>query len=260
MIIESRTNEKIKQACALADSAKARRTSGEFLLEGMRLCCDAALTGIKILRLFYTYEASLNDRFPTVFSAAEDKYEISAEVAQRLAKTQNTQGIFCVCNMPETGLSINTIISGGCFVALENIQDPANLGTVCRTAEALGIRGAVLSGCCDQYNPKAQRAAMGSLLRLPIMTVESLPSFLNEVRLKGTKTFAAVPRTQALDIRDVDFSGSAVVVIGNEANGVTAESESNCDALTIPMGGRAESLNASAAAAIVMWEMMRNIK
>lgn len=260
MIIESRANEKIKQAAALADSAKARRETGMFFLEGLRLCCDAALTGIEIRRLFYTAEAASDSRFKSVLSAAREQYEISDGVAQRLSKTQSAQGIFCVCAMPGSTLSEAEIKPGGRFVALENIQDPANLGAVCRTAEALGISGAALSNCCDPYNPKAQRASMGSLLRLPMLVTDDLPSLLERIRLTGLTVYAAVPDRDARDIRTADFSNGAVAVIGNEANGISVQSLAQCEAVTVPMGGRAESLNASAAAAIVMWEMMRGAR
>ena len=257
MFIESKNNEKIKQAVQLASSSKERKQTGLFFLEGLRLCHDAALTGITIVSLFYTEEAVRHSRFELIMEKACNSYEISTDVASRLAQTQSSQGVFCVCKKPEMRLSTQDISAGGCFIALENIQDPANLGAVCRTAEALGIKGAVLSGCCDIYNPKSQRAAMGSLLRLPLLSTDSLPSLLKELSENGTGVFAAVPDSSASDIREVEFGASSVTVIGNEANGVTEETKAVCKNVTIPMKGRAESLNASAAAAVIMWEIIR---
>lgn len=257
MRIESKNNEKIKQAAALASSSKQRKQTGLFFLEGLRLCFDAACSGIEIVHFFYTEAAQKHERLSQISEKAENSYEITEEVAKRLSQTDSPQGVFCVCKMPEGTLKEADILSGGCFIALENIQDPSNLGAVCRTAEALGIRGAILSGCCDIYNPKSQRAAMGSLLRLPLMTVDSLPETLEGLHSKGAKVYAAVPDAKASDIRKTDFSGISVTVIGNEANGVTQQTKDACECITIPMKGRAESLNASAAAAVIMWEIIR---
>ncbi|MCQ2463628.1 MAG: RNA methyltransferase [Clostridia bacterium] len=257
MVIESKNNEKIKQAVQLAASSKERKQTGLFFLEGLRLCHDAALSGIRIINLFYTADAAQHSRFELITQKAESSYEIRQDIASRLAQTQSSQGVFCVCEKPGMKLTEDDIVSGGCFIALENIQDPANLGAVCRTAEALGIKGAVLSGCCDIYNPKSQRAAMGSLLRLPLLITDDLPGLLSRLKKKGTGVFAAVPDAAAQDIRTVEFGFSSITVIGNEANGVTRETANICLPVTIPMKGRAESLNASAAAAVIMWEIIR---
>ena len=145
----------------------------------------------------------------------------------------------------------------GKYIALENIQDPSNLGAICRTAEALGVDGAILSGCCDRYSPKVQRGAMGSLLRLNIIDCDNLRELLVSLGEKGMKLYATTPDDTAQKITECDMSGGVVAVIGNEGNGVTDEVFSVCEKVTIPMLGRAESLNASMAAAITMWEMMR---
>lgn len=257
MVIESKNNEKIRQAVQLASSSKERKQTGLFFLEGLRLCHDAALSGIRIVNLFYTADAVKHGRFSAILEKAENSFEIKEEIASRLAQTQSAQGVFCVCEKPEMRLTADEITAGGCFVALENIQDPANLGAVCRTAEALGIQGAVLSGCCDIYNPKSQRAAMGSLLRLPLLLTDDLPGLLSSLKEKGCGVFAAVPDSAAQDVRRVDFGSCCVTVIGNEANGVTQQTKEVCLPVTIPMKGRAESLNASAAAAVIMWEIIR---
>ncbi len=145
----------------------------------------------------------------------------------------------------------------GKFIALENIQDPANLGAVCRTAEALGIKGAILYSCCDRYSPKSQRAAMGSLLRLPIFESSDLCADIEYLRSKGMKVYATSPDSSSAKITEISMDGGVVCVIGNEGNGVSEEVFSLCEKVTIPMKGNAESLNASMAAAITMWEMMR---
>ncbi|MBR2868224.1 MAG: RNA methyltransferase [Clostridia bacterium] len=146
----------------------------------------------------------------------------------------------------------------GKYLALENLQDPSNLGAVCRTAEALGLSGLIVSGGCDLYNPKALRAAMGSSLRIPIIETRDIVSLLCSATANGMHTYASVPRSDAVDIRKADLNGGVIICVGNEGSGLSQSTICECEtAVTIPMGGRAESFNASAAAAILAWELMR---
>lgn len=256
--IDSVSNERIKSAVKIASSAKTRRQTGMFFLEGLRLCRDAAVTGYEIESFFVSTRAYEKFTEDADFIAERSKsaFVISDLVENKLALTQTSQGFFCLCRMRED-MSEEEIDCSGKYIALENIQDPANLGAVCRTAEALGLSGVIAEGGCDIYSPKAQRAAMGSLLRLPVIRCESLRDTLCELRDKGMKLYATTPDAAAEKITDSDMSGGVVSVIGNEANGVSDEVFSVCQKVTIPMLGRAESLNASMAAAITMWEMMR---
>ncbi len=256
--ITARNNDKIKYACSLAASASKRRESGEFLLEGARLCADAALSGVETVRAFFTADAVAD--YAEYVSAVEgvcgECYEISSEVALKLSDTGTPQGVFCICRMREH--PIESLSAGGRYLALENIQDPSNMGAICRSAEALGLDGLIISGGCDIYNPKALRAAMGSSLRLNILTCGSLAEFLNNAA--GFLRLASVPDSSAKDIRTVcgETARGIICCVGNEGNGLSEEVISACDEkVTIPMQGRAESLNASAAAAILAWELKR---
>lgn len=186
------------------------------------------------------------------------RFLITEEISRRLGDTQSPQGIFCICEVLDKRPGDDTIEKNGSYIALENIQDPSNLGAVARTAEALGLSGLIVSGGCDLYSPKAQRAAMGSLLRVPVLRMDSMEAALHACRAQGMRLFASTPRVDALPVAEAGLGPRTVCVVGNEGAGVTRETMALCDALvTIPMSGRAESLNASAAAAILMWEMMR---
>lgn len=256
--LDSVSNEKIKSAVKIAASSKARKETGLFFLEGLRLCRDSALTGSVIRYAFFTdkaYEKFTADA-EFISSKANEVYLISEGVSDKLALTQTSQGFFCICEKDDS-LSLSSIDTAGKYIALENIQDPANLGAICRTAEALGINGAVLCGCCDRYSPKSQRAAMGSLLRLPVYESADLCSDIQLLKEKGMRIYATSPDSSAEKITRVSMDGGVVCVIGNEGNGVSDKVFSLCEKVTIPMKGNAESLNASMAAAITMWEMMR---
>lgn len=256
--IDSVSNDRIKSAVKIASSNKTRRQTGMFFLEGLRLCRDAAVTGYEIDSFFVSrraYEKFTEDA-GFIAEKAQHSFIVSDLVENKLGVTQTSQGFYCLCRMKED-YAIDDINFLGKYIALENIQDPANLGAVARTAEALGISGIIAEGGCDIYSPKAQRAAMGSLLRLPVIRCESLVETLSFLGEQGMKLYATTPDSSACKITESDMSEGIVAVIGNEANGVSDEIFSLCKKVTIPMLGRAESLNASMAAAITMWEMMR---
>jgi tRNA(Leu) C34 or U34 (ribose-2'-O)-methylase TrmL len=151
-----------------------------------------------------------------------------------------------------------TVLTVTDCLALDTVQNPDNLGAISRTAEAFGIDGMVICGGCDIYNPKALRASMGALFRLPVKVCKSLEDEINLCKNIGIQSFATVPDRDAYDITKTDFSKGALCIIGNEGNGVSKEIIDVCDKkITIKMQGRAESLNAAAAASILIWEMMR---
>lgn len=255
--ITSRSNDKIKYVSKLVSSSKQRNSDGLFVCEGLRLCCDASKSGYDVSELYITEDAFLKngDRIAECFSSS-DVYIITDEIADKLSDTVNSQGIFAVVKIPAK--KDFALEKGKYYVLLENVQNPQNTGAVSRTAEALGIDALITVGGCDIYNPKLLRASMGSVLRIPVFGCESVSNILNQANGKGIFTFVTVPDRSAEDITKADFSQGALAVIGNEANGVSDEAKKcSSAALTIKMNGEAESLNASTAAVITMWEMMR---
>lgn len=256
-LISAYTNEKIKEYRKLLTSRKARRESGRFPLEGLRLCADAAASGFPIETLFLTEAAEEKggERLALLLENARRIYTVSPAVAEKMADTVSPQGVFCtVHTQAQKPFEVYT---GGRYVVLDRVQNPQNLGAIARTAEALGVDALLAFGGCDRYNPKALRASMGSLLRLPVFDVADIAETL---RLLGeaVPTFASVPDADALSVTDADFSRGAAVVIGNEGEGVSDEVLSAVQRrVTIPMRGNAESLNAAAAAILLIWEMTK---
>ena len=253
--ITSKDNSLIKLINKLNSSGRSRKEHGLFVIEGLRLCRDAAENGFSFASLLIT-ETAMN-KFPqeTEFLAqhAKDTYMLSDSLFLKISDTKSPQGIICVCNRNNIGTY--NIRQNGKYSALENIQDPSNLGAVARTAEALGIDGIIASGeGCDPYSPKALRASMGALLRLPVIVADNFKDFLAE---SGLDLYACVVTPNAKSVTDVAFKDGSVSIIGNEANGLTDEIIAVSTPITIKMTGRAESLNAAVAASIVMWEMQR---
>lgn len=256
--IESKTNERVKRVCRLMRSASARRDDRLFVLEGLRLCCDAAQNGVIASEVFVTERFS--EKYPAQVALLEknaDRVFLTDEAAfAKMCDTDSSQGVISVIPMSSAEHPWEWK-SDGRYVACESVSDPSNLGAIARTAEALGVSGLMLFGsCCDRYNPKAMRASMGALLRLPVLecTVADLAR-LSDFCLES---YATVVDPEAESIHTAGFHAGSVVFIGNEANGLSPELVEQCDRrITIPIAGRAESFNAAAAAAIVLWELMK---
>lgn len=253
-IITSKNNQIIKDTKKLLTSSKFRSQSGAFVLEGARLCFDVLNSVYRVKLLLITEQAykKYEDKANEVIAVSDKSYLISNEIAEKLGETANSQGVFAVLEMRNDNASL-----GNKIIALDNVQDPSNVGAIIRTAEALGIDNIIAYNCCDIYNPKTLRASMGSILRMSIIDVDNLEEKLNELKSEY-KVYSTVPSSSAKKITEVDFTAKSICVIGNEANGVeeSIKAVSN-ELITIPMLGRAESLNASVAASITMWEMLR---
>ncbi len=257
--IESKSNPKIKDAAALADARERKRT-GLFLAEGARLCADAAENGVEIVSLFITDRAAgtYAKYYVTVRAAAAREYRISEDAAARLSDTVTNQGFFCVCRKRTETPAPDP---AGAYLLTDCIQDPENLGALARSAEAFGADGLIVCGGCDVYAPKALRASMGALLRFPVIRAESAAEVIRGCTAAGMRAYAAVLQPAAADVRAVKPGGGRVVVIGNEGRGVSPEAAAACtQAVIIPMAGRAESLNAAAAGAVLLWELIGKTK
>lgn len=251
--ITSKDNAVLKLVSSLQTSAKVRKETGLFVIEGLRICEDASENGVAFNKLIVT-ENALNknkDAIEKLAEKCESCYIFTESLFKKISDTNTPQGILAVGVIPENN---NKIDIKGRYIALENLQDPSNLGAVSRTAEALGISGIIISGdSCDAYSPKVLRASMGTLLRMPLFVTEDISDFITKNKLRS---FACVVDKSAKSISDIKFCDGDVILIGNEANGLKEETKAKafCN-ITIKMSGKAESLNAAAAASIAMWEL-----
>ena len=258
--ITSRENRWIKTYRKLCGQAKERRETGLFAVEGLRLCGEAIRCGLSIPQLFLTSEAQrrYGEALKPLLEAAERVFYLSDDLGALMGDTKTPQGVFAVCRMPKQD-SV-TLDPQGRYLLLENIQDPGNLGTMIRTADAFGITALVLSaGCTDSYAPRVLRAAMGSAFRLPLLVDQDLGMVVAQMRSANIAVYAATLNPDSVPVWDLPKNGVAVAV-GNEGNGVTPELIAQCEAsVHIPMKGEAESLNAATAAAILLWEISGRI-
>ena len=224
-MISSKENPRVKQLSKLQKSARFRRQSGLFIAEGLRICRDAMKSGAEIQTLYVTERAT--EKYPGQFgelqSCAGETILLSPSVFASVSDTQTPQGFLCTIKTLDKTIQFDTIKNNGKFLALENVQDPNNLGTVLRSAEAFGISGVILSAdCCDIYNPKVVRGSMGAVFRVPFLVCSTIADFLGEY--PNLSSYAAVVDGDAELITDISFGDSCVVVIGNEGNGLNYDS------------------------------------
>lgn len=239
--------------------ARARREAGRFVCEGLRLSLDAVRAGIPVEEVFLTdgFITRHPEAAAELIRAAGAAYAIDAPVAERLGDTRTPQGVFALCRMGEAFPPERLLAMDGPILGCECIQDPGNLGGMLRTAAALGFAGAILIGeGADPFSPKALRASMGAAFRLPLGRMDGIDGLFDRCAAGGIPTFAAIPSggepVDRLPMR------RGVLLIGNEGNGLSERAIAGARyRATLPMAGGMESLNATAAATILMWEMTR---
>jgi TrmH family RNA methyltransferase len=241
MVIESRSNERVKDARRLL-LRKERKRSGLHLIESEKLVREAVDSGAHIQTCF------IEDGFSFSPPADAVTLTVSRGVLESLCESRTPQGVVAVVETPP--LTPPQICPAGLVVALDGVQDPGNVGTILRTADAFGAVGILLSPeCADPYAPKTLRAAMGSTYHLPVWQGE-LPEQLLHMQTQGF--FALCGDLSGSETMPA-LSGKSVLVIGSEGKGVSDAVASLCTRYRLPMRGRAESLNASIAAGILLY-------
>lgn len=273
-ILTSRQNPTVRYAASLTEK-KGREAARAFLAEGEKLTLDALAAGLPVTHIFAM--ASRRDRlkeriFP---AAAGEKYRdtrwiwLSDEAFSKISTEKAPQGVVSVIKYLDFFRKMDIIYKEDFFlsqkeraIALHEVRDPSNLGAVIRSAAAFGIDTVVLSAdCADIYSPKTVRAAMGSLFRVRVVSVGDFSSFVRAARAIGRRVLSAELSDTALPLDRAGLSSDDIVVIGNEGHGVPREISALCDAgLYIPITEKAESLNASVAASVILWEQRKGTK
>ena len=244
-IIRSRQNELIKRFTALASDGKARQEAGEYVCAGQKLLGEAVSSGAEVTCvLTETPMEGLPCRL------------VTPALLQAVSPLKNSPGPVFTVRMRD----IPPAETLRRVIVLENVQDPGNVGTLVRTAEAMGFAGTVIiKGTADPWQPKAVRAAAGSLLRLPILLLDSAEQALKLLSGAGYRAYTAAMDAE-LACWDADLGKKAAVVIGNEGAGAAPELKAAATLLAIPMAGKTESLNAAVAGSIIMYESMHQRK
>jgi TrmH family RNA methyltransferase len=264
-IITSPENIQIKNAAALKQK-KFRDKNNLFLIEGIRLVETALQSNASIRDCFYLPTILENNRAATLIEQLSQRencflHEITTASLQKLTDTDSPQGIIAVVQKNTAALDENLLSNkpAPAMIILDHLQDPGNLGTIIRTADAAGIDAVILTkGTVDVFSPKVVRSTMGSLFHLPIVT-GVLPNDLKSFAVKnGITLISTVLSTDAAPCFSINYQQSVAIIFGNEGAGISTQMCSLSDkCIFIPMFGRSESLNASSAAAMIMYEIMR---
>ncbi len=259
-MITSTENSRIRSVVGLRDKAKERAARGAWIAEGYRMVRDMPR---ELFSEVYVSESFLEKAEREAGEAAAFLAEISYEpvsdrVMKHMADTKTPQGILCVARCPSYTAEEILGKSDGMVLMLENIQDPGNLGTMVRSAEAAGAAGILMSKeTVDITNPKTLRASMGALCRVPFCYAKDWNGCIRFVQETGRKVYAAYLQGSVPYDR-VDYTGGCGILIGNEGGGLKEETAMLADErIRIPMHGQVESLNAAIAATVIMYEALR---
>lgn len=255
--IESRQNPAVKFAASLSDK-KIRDREGVFAAEGITLFFDFCGKGFFPEAIYLSEEAiGLKDKIDAEKGAEKaERFLLSASAFEKITEEKGSQGILCLYSVSRLSRLFSKKEKKR-FVALENLQDPGNVGTIIRTAASFGFDGVFLVRGADPFSGKAIRASMGAIAAIPIVSFSSVQDLFLHLKENRIKTVAAALSEGALSIETADLSEPVCVLIGNEGKGLSSFAIENADAVSIIPIENTESLNAAAAAAVFLWEVKR---
>ena len=257
IMITSTANGRIRELVKLKKNAKDRAAKGVFLVEGPKMFREIPA---KLLQEVYVSESFLKSAEGKMVVSGVRAEIVSDPVFQYVSDTRSPQGILAVVSQLHYRTEDLLVSAEGTplILVLENLQDPGNLGTILRTAEAAGTTGILLSSTsADIYNPKVTRSTMGSIFRVPFVYTDHLHEEMRRLQERGVKLYAAHLKGSS-DMYTESYAGPCAFLIGNESRGLTEETAALADqAVRIPMCGKVESLNAAVASSILLYEARR---
>ncbi len=256
-IISSKENEYIKHIRKLKEK-KYRDQNNEYIIEGLKMVEEAIQEKAQIKNIIICDDCEKTGSIPKDLMYEIAKYNciyVTKKIFEILTEVVNPQGIIAVVGKENKESNIDK--DQEIILALDDIQDPGNLGTILRTADSVGLKQILVSkGTADAYNPKVVRSTMGAIFRIKIIECENLEIKLKELQKDSYKILVTSLQTKQ-SIYDVKYN-KTVIVIGNEANGVSENIQKIADKkVKIPMIGKTESLNASVATGIILYEYVR---
>ena len=256
-VISSKDNELVKHIKKLKDK-KYRDESNEYIVEGVKLIEEAVKENAKIKKIVVCEDTTRTYEIPTNVMLEIAKYEciyVTEKIFAAITQVTNPQGIMAIIEKNDKNKEID--FTQDIIVVLDDVQDPGNLGTILRTVDSIGLNQIIVSkGTADAFNAKVVRSTMGAIFRINIIEVDDLKQLIKEMKKHHFKLMVTSLQTEN-SIYDIDFN-KKIIVIGNESNGVSQEIQDMADEKAkIPMLGKTESLNASVAAGIVMYEYVR---
>ena len=251
-VITSLTNPAVKAARAL-HMRKERQETGRFLVEGLKSITEAVQLGRAPRLLLHGPGAAAHPLLALAVAVADETVEVSEAVLAKISRRDNPQAVLGIFDQRFTPLEALDPSKARCWVALQAVRDPGNLGTIIRTADAAGCGAVILVGdCCDPYSVEAVRATMGSIFALPLARVSVDDFFVWRKSWPGCVVGTLLNATT--DFRAATYADPTLVLMGNEQAGLSDELVSLCDVtVKIPMRGRADSLNLAVATGVMIY-------
>ena len=251
-LVTSLTNPTVKAVRAL-HQRKERQESGLFLAEGLKIVAEAVALGAKPHILLHGAEAAGHPLLQEAARAARETLMVTPAILAKIARRDNPQTVLGVFEQAFTPLPALDPRTSRCWVALQAVRDPGNLGTIIRTADAAGCGGVILVGdCCDPYSVEAVRATMGSIFAVKIAKA-SVEAFV-DWRIGWPGGVVGTLLTATEDFRAARYRDPTLILMGNEQAGLSLELAALCDAtVKIPMRGRADSLNLAVATGVMIY-------
>ena len=256
-VISSKDNELIKHIKKLKDK-KYRDENNEYIIEGVKLVEEAVSERAKIKHIIICENTTNTYEIPTNITLEMARYSciyVTEKIFNSITQVTNPQGIMAIVEKSDNNDNID--FTQDIIVILDDVQDPGNLGTILRTLDSIGINQVIVSnGTADSYNAKVVRSTMGAIFRINIIKSDNLIETIKTTKRHHFKLVVTSLQAEQ-SLYDTDFN-KKIIVIGNEANGVSKEIQEMADEkIKIPMLGRTESLNASVATGIVLYEYVR---
>lgn len=249
--IESAQNAYVKHWKKLVTNRKEREKTGEFIVEGFHLVEEALKNKEQVIQIIVREGVEI----PREWSLNDVKIvEVTNSIAKDIAETETSQGIFAHCK--QTMISETEQASWKKLLLIDAVQDPGNIGTMIRTADAAGIDAVVLGkGCADIYNSKTLRSAQGSHFHIPVIR-GNLMDWVEKLKERNIPLYGTALEN-AVDYRELHKSGSFALIVGNEGSGVQKELlEQTTQNVMIPILGQAESLNVAVATGILLYHFI----
>lgn len=256
-MITSPANKKVKEVRALFEKASLRAERGLFPVEGVRMFLEAPAAEIEELYVSESFAARAEGEVREKIEALGAE-TVADNIFAKMSDTKTPQGVLALLRMQRKSLAEVLAKGASCFLAVESLQDPGNLGTMLRAGEGAGLSAILANrGTVDIYNPKVIRATMGSIFRVPVVYADDWLAALRELSANHFSLYAAALQA-SVSYDSIDYPEKTAFLIGNEAAGLTAETIAMADqSIHIPMLGQVESLNAAVAASVLLYERAR---
>lgn len=258
-VIKSKENNLIKEVKKLKEK-KYRDLNKSFLIEGFRFVEEALKSNFEVKYIFICEKQKEKFEklgFESLIGEKTKSFIVSDSVLNSICSTETPQGIVAVVKNKMSNIQIKN----GFYILIDKVQDPGNMGTIIRSANASGALGVIITkGTVDTYNSKTLRSTMGSIFKIPIIFEDSSFNIVKKLKENNFKLVTSSLDTN-YNFYDIDLTGKVIIAVGNEGNGISKEVFELGDiSVKIPMPGNAESLNVGVAASIMMFEAVRQVK